>query len=168
MISKKIEQLLNDQMNFEIFSAYVYRAMGAYCDVRDLSGFSNWFKVQAQEEEMHAEKIYNFVLDRGGEPVYKGFGDPGHDWESVIKVFEEALGHEQVVTERFNNLMTEAVKENDHATRSFLNWFIDEQVEEEATAQSVVNQLKILGDSGHGILMMDREMAARKFVPAAE
>lgn len=168
MITKKIEQLLNDQMNFEILSAYVYRAMGAYCDVRDLSGFSNWFKVQAQEEEMHSEKIYNYILDRGGEPVYKGFGDPGHNWEGLIKVFEDALAHEKIVTERFNNIMTEAVAENDHATRSFLNWFIDEQVEEEATAQSVVNQIKIVGETGPGLLMMDREMATRTFTPEAQ
>jgi len=168
MITKKIEKLLNDQMNFEIFSAYVYRAMGAYCDVRDLSGFSNWFKIQAKEEEIHAEKLYNYILDRGGAPLYMGFGDPGHNWETLQKVFEDALKHEEEVTERFNKIMTEAVKEEDHATRSFLNWFIDEQVEEEAAAKSIVNQIKIVGETGPGILMMDREMATRTLTTVAE
>jgi ferritin len=164
MIKENIEKLINDQINFEIYSAYIYRAMGAYCDSIDLSGFASWFKVQAKEEEVHGEKFYNYVVERGGRPFFTEIPAPQKDWDSLISTFEDAYKHEQIVTERINKIMTLSLNETDHATCSFLNWFVDEQVEEESTFDSIIKQLKLIDGSGHGLFMMDKEMKTRAFV----
>ena len=143
MLNKEIEALLVDQINFEISSAYLYLAMASYCDSIDMPGFANWFKVQWEEEIFHAMKMYNYVIDS----------------------FKAALGHEQKVTARINNIMTAAVEVKDHATISFLNWFIDEQVEEESNVDNIIKQLKMVGPSGHGLFMLDKEMKTRAFTP---
>jgi len=168
MIKENIEKLINDQINFEIYSAYIYRAMGAYCDSIDLSGFASWFRVQAKEEETHGEKFYNYVVERGGRPFFKEIPAPQKDWDSLISVFEDAYKHEQIVTEKINKIMTLSLNESDHATSSFLNWFVDEQVEEEATFDSMIKQLKLIDGSGHGLFMMDKELKARAFVAPAQ
>ncbi len=164
MIKENIESLLNEQINFEIYSAYTYRAMGAYCDSIDLTGFAHWLKIQAKEEEAHVEKFYNFIIERGGRPFFTEIEAPQRDWESLQTVFEDGYKHELLVTAKINNIMTLAIEENDHATRSFLNWFIDEQVEEEATFDSKIKQIKMISGSGHGLFMMDKEMNTRVFV----
>jgi len=168
MIKESIENLLNEQINFEIYSAYIYRAMSAFCDSIDLTGFASWFKVQAKEEEAHAEKFYTYLFERGGRVVYKAISEPKKEWDSLLEVFEDAYKHEQIVTKRINDLMSLAIDENDHASRSFLNWFVDEQVEEESTFDSLIKQLKLIEGSGHALYMMDKEMKTRSFVPIAQ
>jgi ferritin len=164
MIKENIEKLINEQINFEVYSAYIYRAMGAYCDSIDLSGFASWFRVQAKEEEAHGEKFYNYLVERGGRPFFTEIPAPQKDWDSLISAFEDAYKHEQIVTERINKIMTLSLNESDHATSSFLNWFVDEQVEEEATFDSTIKQLKLIDGSGHGLFMMDKELKTRAFV----
>lgn len=163
MLNKEIETLLVDQVNFEISSAYLYLAMAAYCDSIDMPGFANWFKVQWEEEIFHSNKMYAYIVDRGGKIEMEKIDKPQSTWDSLIDAFKAALAHEQVVTERINKIMSAAVKVGDHATISFLNWFIDEQVEEEANVDNIVKQLKMLGSSGHGLFMLDKEMKARTF-----
>ncbi|MCK4762844.1 MAG: ferritin [Candidatus Aminicenantes bacterium] len=165
MINDKIEKMINEQMNFEIYSAYIYKAMGAYCDSIDLTGFANWFKIQVDEEMFHAQKMYDFLLERGGRPFFTQIAAPPKDWDSVKAAFEHALDHERIVTDRINKIMTAAIGENDHASRSFLNWFVDEQVEEEANVDSILKKLELVKESGHGIFLMDKDLAARTFTP---
>jgi ferritin len=167
MMNEKIEKMINDQMNFEIYSAYIYKAMGAYCDSIDLDGFANWFKVQVEEEMFHAQKMYDYLLERGGRPFFTQIDAPPKDWDSVKAAFENALEHEQIVTDRINKIMTAAIQENDHATSSFLNWFVDEQVEEEASVDAIIKKLDLVKESGHGIFLMDKDLAARVFTPPA-
>jgi len=168
MISKKMEAAINDQMNFEIYSGYIYLAMGAYMDSLDLAGFANWMKVQWEEEFFHAKKMYDFILERGGRPVYAPVPEPPKDWENVKAAFEHALEHEKIVTGRINDLMTLAIEEKDYATRSFLNWYVDEQVEEESNVDGIIKQLNMIKDSGHGIFMLDKEFGSRVFSPPAK
>jgi ferritin len=167
IMNKKIEQMINEQMNFEIYSAYIYLAMGAYCDSIDLNGFANWMKVQWEEELFHAKKMYMYLVERGGRPTFSAIPEPKKDYESVKEAFEQALAHEKIVTERINNIMTTAIEENDHATKSFLNWFVDEQVEEESNVDSILKKLNLLNNSGHGMFMMDKDLATRVFVQPA-
>jgi len=168
MLSKKMEAAINDQMNFEVYSGYIYLAMGAYMDSLDLAGFAKWMKIQWEEELFHAKKMYDFVLERGGRPTYAPVPEPPKDWKSVKAAFEHALEHEKIVTGRINDLMTLAIKEKDYATRSFLNWFIDEQVEEESNVDGIIKQLNMIKDSGHGIFMLDKEFGSRVFSPPAK
>ena len=168
MLSKKMEAAINDQMNFEIYSGYIYLAMGAYMDSIDLPGFANWMKVQWEEEFFHAKKMYNYLVERGGRPFYTQVPEPPKDWESVKAAFEHALEHERIVTGRINDLMTLAIEENDHATRSFLNWYVDEQVEEESSVDAIIKKLNLINNSGHGIFMLDKELGARVFSPPAQ
>lgn len=167
-MNERIEKMINDQMNFEFYSAYIYKAMAAYCDAIDLPGFANWFKVQVQEEMYHAEKMYNYLLERRGRPFFTKVDAPPKDWDSVKAAFEHAFEHEQIVTDRINKIMTAAIEENDHATRSFLNWYVDEQVEEEASVDAIIKQLELVKESGHGLFMMEKDMAARTFTPPTE
>ena len=162
-MNEKIEKMINDQMNFEIYSAYIYMAMGAYCDSIDLEGFAHWFKTQAQEEMYHAIKMYNYVLERTGRPFFTQIDAPAKEWGSLKEAFQDALKHEKIVTDRINKIMTTAIDENDHASRSFLNWFVDEQVEEEASVDAVIKKFNLIKDSGQGLFMLDKEMATRVF-----
>jgi len=168
VISPKMEKLLNDQMNFEIYSGYIYLAMSAYMDSLDHPGFANWMKVQWEEEFFHSRKMYGYLLERGGRPVLDAVPAPPKEWKSVTAAFEHALEHERVVTGRINAMMDAAIEEKDHATRSFLNWFIDEQVEEEAGVDAIIKKLGHIGASGHGLFMLDRELGARTFTPPAD
>ncbi len=161
MLSEKMQEQLNEQINAEIYSGYLYYAMEAYFEDQDLTGFANWMHVQAQEELLHAHKFFNYINERGGRVKLDGIETPKNDWESPTEVFKEAYEHETKVTERINNLYDLALEEKDHATASFLKWFIDEQVEEEASADEIVNKLKRIGDSGHGIFMLDSELSNR-------
>ena len=166
-MNEKIEKMINDQMNFEFYSAYIYKAMGAYCDSIDLPGFANWLNVQFDEEKFHSEKMYNFLLERRGRPFYTQVDAPPKDWDSVKAVFEHAFEHEQIVTGRINKIMTAAIEAHDHATVSFLNWYVDEQVEEEANVDAIIKRLGMIKGSGEGLFMMDKDLAARTFTPPA-
>ncbi len=164
MIPEKLEQAINDQINKELYSSYLYLSMSAYAFSIDLPGFGAWYHVQAQEELAHTMKLFDYLVERDGRPTMAPVDGPPTQWESPIHVFEETLKHEQFVTERINNLMDVAIEVRDHAARSFLQWFVDEQVEEEANVGSVLAQLKMVNGEGHGLLLLDRELGARTFV----
>jgi ferritin len=139
--------------------------MEAFLLQNDLDGIANFFHVQTQEEHMHAVKIYNFIIDRGGKVALKKIDAPPTEFKSVVDVFEQTLAHEQYVTKSINELMDIAIKEGDHALISFLKWYVDEQVEEESTVGKILTRLKLIGGEGHGLLMIDQELAARTFTP---
>ncbi|HWQ80869.1 MAG TPA: ferritin [Ignavibacteria bacterium] len=165
MISKKLQDAINSQINKELYSAYFYLAMSAYCKTKDLDGFANFFYVQYQEETFHAMKFYNYLLDRGGDVVLTKIDTPPADFKSPLDVFEKTLEHEQFVTKSINDLLDLSIKENDHASASFLKWYVDEQVEEEATVSRLVNRMKLVGDNVGGLFIVDSELKARVFTP---
>jgi ferritin len=168
MLSKKVQTALNDQINAELYSAYLYLAMSNYFVHANLSGMANWMKLQAGEEQMHAMKIYDFVQERNGEVVLAKIDEPQAKWSSPLAAFEDAYKHEQKVSGMINDIATLAMAEKDHATNVFLNWFIEEQVEEEASALEVVDQLKLVKDSPGALFMLDRELGQRTAAPASE
>ena len=165
MIKQEIEDAINGQINAEFYSSYLYLSMSAYFESTDLKGMANWMIAQAQEEISHGMKMYSFVLERGGVVKLDPIEGPPIVWDSPLAVYEHALRHEEHVTSLINELVDLAIEEKDHATKNFLDWFVDEQVEEEASASEVVQQLKIIGDNGYGILMLDRELGQRIFIP---
>ena len=165
MISKKIEQAINDQINAELYSAYLYLSMVAYFESVNLGGFAAWMKAQTQEELMHAMKMYDFINERGGRVILKAIETPPSEWDSPLTAFEAAYAHEQLVTGRINDLVNLAVEEKDHATNSFLQWFVNEQVEEETSADNVVQNLKMAQNAPGALFMIDRELGQRVFTP---
>ncbi len=165
MISKKLEEALNKQINAEMYSAYMYLSMVAYFESANLSGFANWMKAQTQEELMHAMKIYDYVNERGGRVTLKAIDGPPTNWESTLAVFEAVYAHEQKVTGLINKLVDLATKEKDHATNNFLQWFVKEQVEEESSADEIVQKLKLMTDAPDGMHVLDNEMGQRVFTP---
>jgi ferritin len=167
MLKEKIEAALNDQLNFEFYSAYIYLSMSAYFESIDLKGCSQWMKAQTQEEMLHAMKFFDFIAERGGRVMLKQIDSPETQWESPLKAFENALHHEGIVTEKINHLMDLAQQEKDHATQIFLQWFISEQVEEEASVNAVVQRLKLAGDNPGPLFMLDRDLSARVFTMPA-
>jgi len=167
MLSDKMQAALNNQLNAELHSAYIYLSMSAYFEDKNLRGFANWMRVQAQEEMFHSMKFYNFILERRGRVLLQPIAAVPTDWASPMEVFQEALKHEQKITGLIHNLVDLALQEHDHPANSFLQWFVDEQVEEEANADAVVQQLTLAANSGAALLMLDREMAARVFTPPA-
>ena len=167
MISKKLQDAINFQINREIFSEYLYLSMAAYMESLGLSGFANFFKVQVQEERFHAMKFFDYMHERGGRVVLDKIEQPQIDFASPVEVFELSLKHEEYVTKLINDLMDLAIAENDHAAKSFLNWYVDEQVEEEDSFGNILNQLQLIDGKGQGMLMLDRELGQRTFTPAA-
>jgi len=167
MVNKKIEGALNQQLNAELYSSYLYLSMSAYFQSINLPGFANWMRVQAQEELVHAMKFYDFINERGGRVMLQQVKAPPAEWSSPLDVFENAYKHEQKVTGLINDLVNLAVGERDHATNIFLQWFVTEQVEEEASADEVVQKLKLVGDDSSGLFMLDGEMGQRVFTPPA-
>lgn len=167
MISARMEKALNDQINAEMYSAYLYLSMSSYYQSLNLPGFANWMHVQTQEEWVHVTKFYNYVIDRGGRVKMQTIQGPPTDWKSPSEPFEDAYKHEQKVTGLINDLKNLAIEEKDHATNTFLDWFVTEQVEEEASADAVVRQLKLIGGEGNGLFMIDQKLAARVFTPPA-
>jgi len=168
MLSEKLAKALNDQMNFEFLSAHYYLAMASYFEDQDLSGFAHFFIVQAEEERFHAMKFYNFINEMDERATIQSISEPKNEFKSYIDVFETALSHEKEVTKRIYNLMDIATEEREHATVSFLRWFIDEQVEEEATMKNIIKKLQRIGNDSHAIYTLDQELAARIFTPPAE
>lgn len=165
MLSKRMETALNKQINAEIYSAYLYLSMGAWADAQGLDGFANWFKIQYQEEFAHAMRIYDFVYERGGAVTMGQIDAPPTKWKSPLDLFDATAKHEAKVTGLINKLVDLARKESDHATENMLQWFVAEQVEEEDTADKIRSKIKLVGDKGHGIYMIDRELASRVFTP---
>lgn len=167
MISKKIEQAFNSQLNAEAYSAYLYWSMSAALEKMNLPGFANWMRVQAQEEMSHAMKFYDHVIERGGTVSMTAIDGPPTAWKDVKGVIGATLEHEQHVSSLINDLMELAIAEKDHAAAMFLQWFVSEQVEEEASAMEILGKLEIAGDTAGGLYMLDKEMAGRVFVPPA-
>lgn len=167
MLNQKIEEALNAQINAEMWSAYLYLSMAAYCHSQGNPGMGKWFEVQFQEEQDHAKIFFNYVISRGGNVILKPIEAVPTTWNSVLEVFESTLEHEQKVTALINNLFAITAAENDYATQSMLKWFIDEQVEEEETAQNIIDNLKMIKDNGYGLYMLDKELGARVYTQAA-
>ncbi len=165
MISKKMQDALNEQINAELYSAYMYLSMVAYFESVNLPGFATWMRAQTQEELMHAMKIYDYVNERGGRVTLKAIDGPTTNWESPLAVFEAVYAHEQKVTGLINKLVDVAIEEKDHATNNFLQWFVNEQVEEESSADEIVQKLKLMANAPDGIHMLDNEMGQRVFTP---
>lgn len=168
MLSERLQQNLNEQIKHELFSAYYYLSMAAYCDDQTLEGFAHFFKVQAEEEEFHAMKIYNFINEKGGRVYLLGIDQPPHHFNSITDTLRKSLEHEQYVTSKIYELMNIAKEENDHAAISMLQWFVDEQMEEEDMMETHLRKVERVGEQGAGIYMLDKELAARTFTPPVD
>lgn len=162
----KMLEALNEHLNEEFFSAYYYLSMSAYFHDTDFNGFGQWMRMQYQEELAHAAKFYDFINDRGGKVTLTEIQTPPHAWDSPLAVFEDALSHEKEVTQKIYKLVDLSLEMRDHAANTFLQWFVTEQVEEESTATEIMQQLKLVGDDGNGLFLMDRELGQR--VPTGE
>ncbi len=165
MIGKKIEEALSGQFNAEFYSAYLYLSMVGYFESVDLKGFANWMRVQVQEEQFHAMKMYDYVFERGGKITLRPIDAPPSDWDCPLAAFEATLEHEQKVTALINDLVYLAREEKDNASEIFLQWYVHEQVEEENNVGTVLGQLKLIKDSPQALFMMDNQMAQRVFIP---
>jgi ferritin len=161
MISKKIKKSLSEQLNREFYSAYLYLSMSAYCTHIDFNGAANWFKMQYEEEHMHATKIYNYLTEQGIHVSLEQIDKPPKKFGTILEVFKASLKHEKFMTKNLSNLSDDALKAKDHATYNLLQWFVNEQVEEEATLSEIISKLKLVKDSGYGQLMIDNELAQR-------
>ncbi|HMS64116.1 MAG TPA: ferritin [Ignavibacteria bacterium] len=166
MLTKKLQQALNDQINKEFFSEYFYLSMSAYLESIEMEGFANYFNIQAQEEHFHAMKMFNFVHDKGGRVILQALEKPDSEFKSVLNTIEEALKHERYITKSINDLMDVAIKENDHSVKSFLEWYVDEQVEEESTMSKLIAKLKLINGEGLGLMTIDNELSKRTFTPS--
>ncbi len=162
MFSQKIQDAIADQINAELYSAYVYLSMSAYFQAQNLPGFAHWMRLQYQEETMHALKLFDYASDRGGQVTLKAVAAPPSGFGSPLEIFEKALAHEQKVTGLIHSLYKLAVEEEDYPTQVLLQWYITEQVEEEKNASEAVANLQRVGDFGPGLLLLDREMGNRE------
>jgi ferritin len=165
MLKEKMQDAINEQINAEMYSAYLYLSMKSYFQSISLGGFTTWMQAQVQEELMHSMKLYDFVAERGGRVFLKTIEKPKFDWESPLAAFEEILKHEQLVSSLINDLMDLAIEEKDHATQIFLQWFVSEQVEEEATVGEIVDKLKLIEDNNSGLFLLDAELGKRVLTP---
>ena len=165
MMKQKIQDALNAQINAESFSAHLYMSMSAYLETINLKGMAAWMRLQAGEETMHEMKFFDYILSRGGKVVLDKVNAPPVEWDSPLAIFEAALGHERMITEKINKLVDLSLAESDHASNAFLQWFVTEQVEEEESVSEVVDQLKLIGDERGALFMIDRELGQR--APAA-
>ena len=165
MITKRMQDALNEQIKNEMYSSYLYLAMAAWFNDKNLNGFSHWMRMQAKEEDLHAMKFYDYVLDQGARVDLRAIDGPPMEFASVAGVFEKTLEHEHKVTSMIHNLVSIAREEKDVATEIFLQWFVTGQVEEESTADEILQQIKLVKESGSGLLMIDRQLATRVFTP---
>ncbi|MGE4586421.1 MAG: ferritin [Mangrovibacterium sp.] len=163
MLKETVLKAMNDQINAEISSAYLYLSMSAWFEKEGLPGFANWMKVQYQEELTHAMKFFDYIHERNGRVLLQPVAGVETEFEDIILVFEKTLAHEQKVTALIDNLMDVAIAAKDHASQSFLQWFVDEQVEEEASVNSILDSLRLINGQGNGVFMMDRELSSRTF-----
>ena len=164
MLGPEMQDAMNEQIKNELYSAYQYLSMAAYCESANLPGFASWMRAQAREETEHAMKFYDFVLDRSGRVVLRGIEGPVVEFGSPLEAFEWALSHEQKVTAMINDLYGLVVRENDYASQAFLQWFVTEQVEEEKNTGDVVETLKMIGDKSEALFLLDRELGQRRVV----
>ncbi len=161
MLNDRMKNALCDQINAELYSAYLYMSMVAYFDSLNLVGASHWLRIQVQEEMAHVVKFFDYVAERGGRVVLGPIAGPPAEWDSPLDAFEHVYRHECEVTGLVNKLVDLAIELSDHATNNMLQWFVSEQVEEEASASALVQQLKLIGNDGHGLFMIDRELSQR-------
>lgn len=161
MISKTVEAAINDQIKHEFYSAYLYLSMSAWAEHANLPGAAHWLRVQAEEEQTHAMKFFDYVFDQGGQVTLQAIAQPPATFTSLLDLFEQVLAHERKVTGLIHRLYEIAAGEKDYATQTMLQWFINEQVEEEKNASLIVEQLKMIGTQGTPLFMMDRQLAAR-------
>ncbi|MGQ9493464.1 MAG: ferritin [Anaerolineae bacterium] len=161
MLNKKLQDALNEQIKNELYSGYLYLAMSAYFEANNLPGFAHWMRVQASEEQTHALKFFDFVVDRGGRVELQAIDQPPVEFQSPLAVFEATLAHEQKVTGLIYKLYELAIAENDYPAQVMLQWFINEQVEEEKNAAQIVETLKMIGERGQALVMLDRELGQR-------
>jgi ferritin len=161
MLSEAMQNAINEQIKDELYSAYLYLSMAAYFEATSLPGFASWMRMQSQEELDHALKFFDFVNERGGRVVFQAIEQPTVEFESPLAVFEATYEHEQKVTALIHNLYEVALQENDYAAQVMLHWFIEEQVEEEASASQIVDTLERIGDKDQGLIMLDRELGRR-------
>jgi ferritin len=168
MINKEIEKKLNKQINLEFWSSQLYLSMSAYFSDRGLPGFAHWMYIQYEEEITHAMKFFNYLIERGGKVTLAPIASVNTDWASTIDVFMETQTHEKEVTERIYQLADAAIANRDHATQSMLQWFIDEQVEEEANVKAIIDTLNLVQDNGYAIYGLDKELATRVFVDSTQ
>ena len=165
MLSKNMEKALNEQINAELFSTYLYLSMAAWFNSRKLSGFAHWMEQQAREEWEHSMKFFHYVDERGGRVELSAIEAPQAEWESPLEAFRAAFEHEKYITGRIHELVALAREEKDFATENFLQWFVTEQVEEETSTGRVVDQIEMVADSRQGLFMLDRELGARGAQP---
>jgi ferritin len=166
-ISNKMQESMNIQIQKELFSEYFYLSMQAYFASLSLDGFANFFKVQTQEEHVHAMMFFDYVIETGGKVELLQLDKPQKDFQSPLSVFEKALEHEKFITKSIHELVNIAIEEKDYTANSFLQWFVDEQREEESTFDKIVQKLKLIGNDSRGLLMLDAELATRVFTPPA-
>jgi len=166
MLNEKMHKALCEQLNRELYSGYIYLSMSSYFEALNLTGFASWMRVQAQEELVHAMKFFDFIQERGHQALLAPIEGPPTEWDSPAAAFANAFEHEVFISKSINKLVDLSLELSDHATNSFLQWFVTEQVEEEASADEVVQRLKLVGSDGPGLFMLDREMATRTFTPA--
>ncbi|MBW2529468.1 MAG: ferritin [Deltaproteobacteria bacterium] len=164
MLKEKMNEALCEQINAELYSSYLYLSMSAYFETINLRGAASWMRTQAQEELLHVGKFFDYIHDRGGKVTLGAIDAPPAEWKSPLAAFEQAYEHEQHVTERVNSLVDLANELSDRATYQMLQWFVAEQVEEEASVDAVVQHIKLVGGEGHGLFLIDRELATRTFV----
>jgi ferritin len=162
MIKEKILTILNKQINEELYSSYLYLSMSNYFSSLNLDGFAKWMRMQSQEEYEHGMKIYDYILQRDGKVVLAKIETPKAVWKSPLEVFQETLKHEQHISACVNNIVNMAIQEKDHATTNFFQWFVGEQVEEEANATNILEKMKMVGDNKSGLFMLDRELGKRQ------
>jgi ferritin len=165
MISQKLQDAINDQINKELYSEYFYLSMASYFSSIGLDGFENFFLVQVEEERFHSMKMYKFLNEKGGRVILKAIQEPEAEFKSPMEVFKLAFEHERYISKCINDLMDIAIEVKDHSAKSFLNWFVDEQVEEEASMDSLLSKLAMINGDGMGMLMLDKELAIRTFTP---
>lgn len=161
MVTKKMETALNAQINKEFYSAYLYLAMSAYCNKNNMPGCEHWFRIQYDEEVIHMTKMFDYLMQHGGSAHLMKIDEPPTDFGSILGAFDASLKHEQFVTKSINELLDVAVEEKDHATQVFLQWFITEQVEEEANVKEIVDRLRMIGNNGAALMMIDDKLSMR-------
>ena len=166
-MDKTIEQAFNEHLNAEFYSEYLYLAMANYLTAQDLVGMAHWMRIQVDEERAHAIRFIDYIHERNGHVVLKQIDQPKLEWESPLEIFREAYQHECMITAKINALVDLAIKQNDHAAAAFLQWFVTEQVEEEANVSAIVARLERIGDQGMGIFMVDQQLGQRTAAPAA-
>jgi len=165
MINQRLTDELNKQINAEMYSSYLYLSMAAWCDSKSLTGFATWMRAQSQEEMFHATKMFDYLIERGGKVELDAIAKPQHEWSSPLNVIEDVVQHEAHVTNLINELVHSALEEKDHALYLFLQWYVGEQVEEEASVGGVCEKLKMIGSDSAGMFAMDMELGKRVFTP---